>query len=117
MSKDRGKRKGLFSEQDLEELLAPRSRRKTAKPKPAAKKSAAADLDELLAGPKAAPPPQFGRDVVSEALEAVTGAPARGRVRRNSTLAAHRWLPPASIAKLPQGGPTRKALALLGGGP
>jgi A/G-specific adenine glycosylase len=35
-----------------------------------------------------------------------------GRVRR-SDLAAHRWLSPAAIAKLPQGGPTRKALDLL----
>jgi mutator protein MutT len=36
-----------------------------------------------------------------------------GRVRR-SDLAAHRWVSPAAIAKLPHGGPTRKALALLG---
>jgi len=39
--------------------------------------------------------------------------PASGRVRR-SDLPAHRWLSPAAIAKLPHGGPTRKALALLG---
>jgi A/G-specific adenine glycosylase len=39
--------------------------------------------------------------------------PASGRVRR-SDLASHRWLSPAAIAKLPHGGPTRKALALLG---
>jgi A/G-specific adenine glycosylase len=39
--------------------------------------------------------------------------PASGRVRR-SGLASHRWLSPAAIAKLPHGGPTRKALALLG---
>jgi hypothetical protein len=39
--------------------------------------------------------------------------PVSGRVRR-SDLASHRWLSPAAVAKLPQGGPTRKALALLG---
>ena len=38
---------------------------------------------------------------------------ADGRVRR-SGLAAHRWLSPAAITRLPHGGPTRKALALLG---
>jgi A/G-specific adenine glycosylase len=40
------------------------------------------------------------------------GAPT-GRVRRTD-LAAHRWLAPRAIAALPHGGPTRKALALLG---
>ena len=39
--------------------------------------------------------------------------PVSGRVQR-SGLASHRWLAPTAIAKLPQGGPTRKALALLG---
>ena len=42
--------------------------------------------------------------------------PASGRVRR-SDFASHRWLSPAAIAKLPHGGPTRKALALLGDRP
>ncbi len=36
-----------------------------------------------------------------------------GRVRRNG-FAEHRWLSPARLADLPHGGPTRKALALLG---
>jgi A/G-specific adenine glycosylase len=36
-----------------------------------------------------------------------------GRVRRRD-LAAHRWLTPGGVAALPHGGPTRKALALLG---
>jgi len=39
--------------------------------------------------------------------------PTRGRVRRRD-LASHRWLSPAAISRLPHGGPTRKALALLG---
>jgi A/G-specific adenine glycosylase len=39
--------------------------------------------------------------------------PVSGRVQR-SDLASHRWLSPAAIAKLPHGGPSRKALALLG---
>jgi A/G-specific adenine glycosylase len=38
--------------------------------------------------------------------------PAAGRVRRRG-LAAHRWVSPAAIAKLPHGGPTRKALELV----
>lgn len=36
-----------------------------------------------------------------------------GRVRRRGFV-EHRWLPAAAIASLPHGGPTRKALALLG---
>ena len=40
-------------------------------------------------------------------------ASGAGRVRRTG-FADHRWLAPAALAKLPQGGPTRKALALLG---
>ena len=40
---------------------------------------------------------------------------ARGRVHRTG-LAEHRWVAPSSIEKLPHGGPTRKALALLGQG-
>jgi len=39
---------------------------------------------------------------------------ADGRVRRRD-LAAHRWMSPAAVEKLPQGGPTRKALALVTG--
>jgi A/G-specific adenine glycosylase len=46
-------------------------------------------------------------------LHVFRSGPASGRVRR-SDLASHRWLSPAAIAKLPHGGPTRKALALLG---
>lgn len=38
-----------------------------------------------------------------------------GRVRRRD-LAAHRWLSPAGIARLPHGGPTRKALDLMQAG-
>jgi A/G-specific adenine glycosylase len=38
---------------------------------------------------------------------------ALGRVRR-SGLAEHRWVAPSSMEKLPHGGPTRKALVLLG---
>jgi len=38
-----------------------------------------------------------------------------GRVRRADS-AEHRWLEPGAIAALPHGGPTRKALALLGEG-
>jgi mutator protein MutT len=37
----------------------------------------------------------------------------RGRVRRRDHI-AHRWLAPTALADLAQGGPTRKALALLG---
>ena len=36
-----------------------------------------------------------------------------GRIRRHE-IAEHRWLSPERMAELPQGGPTRKALALLG---
>ena len=40
--------------------------------------------------------------------------PADGRVRRRD-LAAHRWVPPTAVAKLPHGGPTRTALVLVTG--
>ncbi|MFP6639618.1 MAG: NUDIX domain-containing protein, partial [Myxococcota bacterium] len=49
-------------------------------------------------------------------LEVFRAHDPRGRVRR-SGLAEHRWLAPRALAQLPQGGPTRKALALLGQGP
>jgi A/G-specific adenine glycosylase len=39
-----------------------------------------------------------------------------GRVRLHGPQ-AHRWLAPAALAELPQAGPMRKALALLGAGP
>ena len=39
----------------------------------------------------------------------------RGRIRRKH-FANHRWLLPSALSALPQGGPTRKALALLGEG-
>jgi A/G-specific adenine glycosylase len=38
-----------------------------------------------------------------------------GRIQRRDH-AAHRWLSPTALGALPQGGPTRKALALLGEG-
>jgi A/G-specific adenine glycosylase len=41
--------------------------------------------------------------------------PPRGRTRL-AGFDDHRWLPPRSVAELPHGGPTRKALALLAGG-
>ena len=49
-------------------------------------------------------------------LEVFRAHATRGRVRR-SGLAEHRWLAATALAELPQGGPTRKALALLGQAP
>jgi A/G-specific adenine glycosylase len=46
-------------------------------------------------------------------LHVFRGLGVSGRVRREG-FAEHRWLVPAALAALPHGGPTRKALALLG---
>lgn len=46
-------------------------------------------------------------------LHVFRGLEATGRVRRQG-FAEHRWLSPSALAALPQGGPTRKALAMLG---
>lgn len=46
-------------------------------------------------------------------LEIYRAHEAKGRIRR-SGLAEHRWVTPSSIENLAYGGPTRKALALLG---
>ncbi|MDG2333193.1 MAG: A/G-specific adenine glycosylase [Myxococcota bacterium] len=46
-------------------------------------------------------------------LHVFRGLGVSGRVRREG-FAEHRWLTPSALAALPHGGPTRKALALLG---
>jgi len=46
-------------------------------------------------------------------LHVFRAAKVSGRVKR-SGFDAHRWLAPSGLAALPHGGPTRKALALLG---
>ncbi len=46
-------------------------------------------------------------------LHVFRAASVSGRVKR-SGFDAHRWLAPSGLAALPHGGPTRKALALLG---
>ena len=46
-------------------------------------------------------------------LDVYQAQDARGRIQR-SGLAEHRWVAPSSLEQLPHGGPTRKALALLG---
>jgi hypothetical protein len=46
-------------------------------------------------------------------LHVFRAAGVSGRVKRRG-FDAHRWLAPSGLAALPHGGPTRKALALLG---
>jgi A/G-specific adenine glycosylase len=46
-------------------------------------------------------------------LHVFRGSGSSGRVRRKG-FQEHRWLAPSGLASLPHGGPTRKALALLG---
>jgi A/G-specific adenine glycosylase len=49
-------------------------------------------------------------------LHVQRAATVAGRVRLDGPQ-AHRWLVPSALAELPQAGPMRKALALLGAGP